>query len=222
MPNFLEHFLMDPTNIAYIFSFVGLMVKDILFLRFLLLSSHMTWFILGFLTGNTTNIIWHGVFIGINSWRTGLILWERRKIDLPLELEGLYQEFFSDFTRKEVLTLWDLGQGQSPDAALIEAGDPQPSLSFIVEGQAEVLVAGQSVSLLRRGQFIGEMSFITGQPASAQVIPHGPLRVHSWDREVLGGLKKTKPAFWSKVQGLIGKDLVQKISEKNQGQEAAS
>lgn len=215
MLSFWENLGFDPANIAYIFSFIGLMTKDILFLRLLLLSSHTTWFVLGIITGNLTNIVWHAVFISINGWRTGLLLWERRKIELPPDLEGLYQEFFSSFGRKEILNLWNLGESLCADEKLIESGTSPQKLYFIVQGEAEVRVGSQRVGTLKRGQFIGEMSFITGQNASADVVPRPQVCVQAWDAPALRLLQKTKPALGSKIQALIGQDLVKKIAERN-------
>ena len=213
LPDF-RHF--DFANLGFFLSFVGLLTKDILTLRFLLLGSHGTMWTIGLVMGNPTLIFWHTIFLAINSWRTSLILWERRKVIFPPGLDPIYHDFFTSLTRKEMLLLWSRGSAATYfDSPVIRQEATLDRLYFVVDGSAEVLKDGARVSVLQRGRFLGEMSFLTGRGASADVMPLGPVKFHEWPYATLREIQAKSPHLWMKIQGLLGRDLVEKVYEKH-------
>jgi len=63
----------------------------------------------------------------------------------------------------------------APQEVIIHFGQPGRFLGIICEGEAEAVVTGkmgdrQRLGLLKRGDFFGEMSLLTGEPTSADVI----------------------------------------------------
>jgi acetate kinase len=62
-----------------------------------------------------------------------------------------------------------------PQETIIQLGQPGRFLGIILEGQAEAVITGEQgvrerLNLLRPGDFIGEMSLITGEPTVADVV----------------------------------------------------
>lgn len=58
----------------------------------------------------------------------------------------------------------------SPDSLLTRQGDPVENLTFIADGAADVFRDGQKVATVQSGAFIGEMTCLTGDAATASVI----------------------------------------------------
>ena len=58
---------------------------------------------------------------------------------------------------------------------VITAGDTQADLMLVLNGKADVVRYGKKIATLERGQFIAEISYITGKPASADVITKGDI-----------------------------------------------
>ena len=67
------------------------------------------------------------------------------------------------------------------------------------------------VATLCRGRFIAEMSFLTGDPASADVIAHGRVTYISWNSEKLKHLRTLNPSLMFNIQSVLEKDLSAKI-----------
>ena len=68
---------------------------------------------------------------------------------------------------------------------LITTGATQSDLMLILNGNATVVREGTNIASLQRKQFIAEISYITGKPASANVISKEELTFYVWNRSVL-------------------------------------
>lgn len=202
----------DPLNIAFGINFLSLMVKDILKLRLLAFGSQITFMLVGYSRGNWTIFWWQIVFILINLVRTGLLLWERREIHFSDDLEEIYKNHFPTFTRGEFLIFWNAGEEITGSGVPItREGEDLGALWFLHEGSADVIKSKKRLTQVPPGHFIGEMSFLTGSKASADVVPIGEVKLHTWAYTVLDRIKKTRPGLWTKIQGRLGRDLVSKI-----------
>jgi cytochrome P450 len=61
---------------------------------------------------------------------------------------------------------------------LFEEGDPARDCYLIVDGQAEVTVAGRFLDDVGEGESIGELGLLDGGPRSARVVSSTPMTVH--------------------------------------------
>ena len=55
------------------------------------------------------------------------------------------------------------------------------------------------------------MSFLSGEPASANVAASGDVQYVSWTQEKLKSLEQLNPQLLIKIQNVLGKDLVGKV-----------
>jgi acetate kinase len=84
---------------------------------------------------------------------------------------------FKNFSPIELKKLIEKGQLKTflPQEVIINFGQPGKFLGIIIDGEAEAVFTGKMgdrkrLGLLKRGDFIGEMSLLTGEPTSADVI----------------------------------------------------
>lgn len=86
---------------------------------------------------------------------------------------------FRHCTRKELAEIaaiadeLDLNEG----ANLTTEGRSGREFFVIVEGTADVLMGGKWVNSVRQGDFLGEISLVTGRPRTATVKATSPIRV---------------------------------------------
>ncbi|HEX5268661.1 MAG TPA: cyclic nucleotide-binding domain-containing protein [Acidimicrobiales bacterium] len=71
---------------------------------------------------------------------------------------------------------------------LMWEGDRGTEAFVILEGTAEVAVAGEVVAVVGRGQTVGEMALIDRRPRSATVVARSPMRVLVVGNRHLGAL----------------------------------
>ena len=119
-------------------------------------------------------------------------------------------------TQREFLYFWNLGkQKDVTDAQLMKEGDYQKSLFLILSGNAQVSRDNRVIATLHRPEFVGEISFITREPASADVYAKSKLYYIEWNQEELRRLKISNSSFWTKLNQILGEDLAKKIKHNS-------
>ena len=152
----------------------------------------------------------------VNTIQVFKLIRERSPIKIPDEIDDIYKSKFSDMTQREFLYFWNLGtQNDVTDACLINEGDYQKSLFLILSGNAEVSREGRVIATLHRGEFVGEISFITKEPASADVNAKSKLYYIEWDQNELRKLKVSNSSFSTKLNQILGEDLAKKIKHNS-------
>ncbi len=203
-------------NIAYLCTLIGLAVRNILILRILMISAQILLIYTGNKQGNPIVVFWNCVFLVINLYRIILLLLERRDVKIPAELEDIYNSNFLHMTHREFLKFWKMGQDKSIESGYVLRKNVKAEAVFIViDGKAYVQSGINTVAILGRGDFIGEMSFLSGKPTSADVISDMPIRLKFWTSRDLSKLKVSNNAFWIKIQQSLGNDLVGKVHKSN-------
>jgi CRP-like cAMP-binding protein len=199
--------------------FLALAAKDILFLRSILILGQLSLVSFGYFSGNLYVSFWNVLFFGINSFQIARLLRERRKIELPAELADLYELVFTSMSTREFLMFWNMGRTERREGdQMIREGEHQRELVLVLSGVFNVVKRSDVIAKLTRGSFIAEMSFLTGDPASADVFANGPVEYIVWNQEKLRNLNQINPQLFIKIQNVLAKDLADKIkSTPNQG-----
>lgn len=200
------------SNLAQPFFLIALVIRDILWLRIVLILAELCLLTVGIVVSDLSLIVWNVLFVGINSVQVMRLIHERQPAPIALELSDIYDHIFSVMTTREFVTFWAAGRMvRVNDAALILEGEVPQELSLLLSGTVIVGKSGQSLDRMGRGCFCGEMEFLTDQPATATVACDGTVEYIAWSREKLKGLEQSNPQAFIKLQGILGKDLIEKI-----------
>ena len=160
--------------------------------------------------------LWNALFLTINIIQVIKTIRERSPIKIPDDIEDIYRTKFSDMTPREFIYFWSLGkQGAVENKQIIKEGDYQKSLFLILSGNAQVSRDGRVIAALHRPEFVGEISFITKEPASADVYAKSKMYYIQWDQEELRKLKISNSVFWTKLNQILGEDLARKIKHNS-------
>lgn len=161
---------------------------------------------------------WQLAFIVINGINLTALLLERRPVELSEAEQRLHTLTFRNLTPREMLKVLTLARWKhaAPGARLIEQGTDPGELMLIYDGLAEVRVGDRFRANLGPGDFVGEMSFSTGHPTSADVdVPEDalqPATYLTWRREDLRRLFDRQPGIKDALQAILGVDMAQKLS----------
>lgn len=204
------------SHTASILTVLAYLVKDILWLRILaVLSCIFGIAYLYFLPSGPqwTPIGWNIVFMVINVVQIGLIVRERSSVSFSEEEKELYETLFQSFAPFEFMKLLRVGAWNEARPGEILAVEDQPidRVMLIYNGKAGVEAHGEQVAELRDGNFIGEMSYIRGGPATATVKAVEPMRYLSWTKDSLTKMLNRNPSMRSAMQAVFSADLTKKL-----------
>ena len=120
--------------------------------------------------------------------------------------------------------LLDLGTWRTdmPDTFLTEEGKALSFLYFLLDGAADVTFDGRTVARLGPKSLIGEMSCLTGMPASASVVLTQPSRLFSVQVKVLNGFLARNLAVRHELEGCFVGQVSEKLTRANAALSARS
>jgi CRP/FNR family transcriptional regulator, cyclic AMP receptor protein len=116
---------------------------------------------------------------------------------------------FADLSKRELESLASIADELDLPAGreLTKEGARGSEFMVIAEGSAEVRRRGRTINLLRRGDFLGEISLVTGVPRTATVTTTAPSRVLVLTSSAFRKLLRDTPSLQLKVLGTLAKRL---------------
>jgi len=107
-------------------------------------------------------------------------------------------------------------QTREPGEVLVEEGETSPQLVFIARGAATIEKGDALVGVCGPGDFLGEMSFLTGRPASATVRVANEIRCCVYDPDKLKLMARKAPAIRQALEYSFNRNLVGKLERMNE------
>ena len=195
------------------FSFL---VKDIFWLRIVsILASLFSVFYNFYIPADPMwlAINWNFVFIAVNLYHIGVILYEKRAVKMDDKNEELYQTLFKEMTPVEYLKISRAAEWQTmkPGMRLITQGMPVPDLYLIYNGTVDVAIDGERVAELKDGEFVGEMSFLTEKVATASCIVKYEAQCLVWKQREFKELLKRNPSLYFTIQSVLSAQVSDKL-----------
>ncbi|NNC89222.1 MAG: cyclic nucleotide-binding domain-containing protein [Akkermansiaceae bacterium] len=167
----------------------------------------------GIVVGDWSIIAWETVFGAINSVQVARLVRESRGVHLTDSERELQQAVFWKMSMPHFQRLLRAGAwveaGERTE--LTREGRPVSHIALIAAGMAAVVQDGKRVATCHRGDFIGEMAYLSGNPASATVVAETPLRYILWTFEELGNLIEGDPEIRRGLEGALSENLIEKL-----------
>lgn len=211
-------------NLAFILVAFSLLAKDILWLRSLSVVSSICGIVFNYNAAANplwTPIRWNLFFISLNLFHISKIFLANKKIVLRDKEKEIYQWFFKDLSLLEFHKLIQSGsfKNLNPGDKVIVEGEVVDHLYLIYSGSIDILKNETKVGNLKDGQFLGEMSFLSNEKATATATVHYPTEVVVWNQKELKELLRKSPSLIFSLQGALGAQ-VSKVLERRNDDEA--
>jgi hypothetical protein len=215
--------LLNPQNafghINYILVILSVSMSSMRWLRIFAIASGLTGILYyGFIVSDEISAMWETIFTTVNVIQLAIILLAGRKRATNEDEEFFIQTVMPTLEgnlRSRLLKLarW---QTREPGEVLVEEGQERPELVFIARGAASVERSGTLVGVCGPGDFLGEMSFLTGKPASATVRVANESRCCVFDPGVLKVLLEKNPSIRQTLENSFNRNLVGKLERMNE------
>ncbi len=213
----------DMVHVANVLYLCSYLVRDILWLRVLSVAAGLSLMPYYCRCGDHplwAPITWNALFAFVNLVQIAILVAERWPRRLPAPERQLYEQVFSEMSVGEFLKLakkaaWrDVAAGER----VVAQGSVVPELMVLAAGAMAVRTGDRMIADLEPGQFIGEMSFLSGNRAAADVVATEPCRVLAWPQPALAKLLDKSSGLSFKLRAVLGRDVVAKL--RAHGEEA--
>lgn len=209
-----------PGHVSYILIAISYWLTNIYWLRVTAVVGLSLEIVYFQLSGGAMHagIGWDLVFIAINLYQIYWLVAERRKFRRMEHAHLLRQGVFAGFNDGQLARLATVGEWRIMEhgTTLTREGEPVRELVLICTGEATVEAQGNIVAHLRGGAFVGEMAFVSGNPASATVVVSHTMRAFVFDMAKLRKLEETDDLVAVAIHRVVGRDLAAKLKVKNE------
>ncbi len=111
-------------NFGYFLVFLALAIREILWLRITITFGQSTLFTYSMLNGNYNIAFWNSLFVMVNIIQIIIIYRERQQLEIPEEVQDIYDTIFHANTNRQFLYFWDQAKfGFVENKTIIKAGD---------------------------------------------------------------------------------------------------
>ncbi len=205
-------------HFAYLLFAIAYAMKDVFWMRIVLIVGASVDILYRWLLANDISypdIFWCSGDIVINLYQFIMLYRERQGLLFNDEEKGIYNLVFSKVPHLQFKRLLKAADWQTvpEQTRLVNQGTDLDTLMIIYDGVANVEVDGKVLTYLRAGNFIGEMSFLTGNLTTANVTTLTESRLLVFDRsklrEIMGKDEELDRAMHSVFNG----DLLAKLSK---------
>ena len=224
MSDYLTEFWADfsqPENlvghIAYVLLIVSMMMRNMNWLRFFAIMAGSISAIYYFTLDDKVSMFWESMFTLVNLGQFLLLQIENRRGRFSEDEAMFIKSCLAGIERAHARRLVKLGawtEVQEGVTLIFEDTCPD-QLKFIVTGGARIERQGRVIGQVGSGDFLGEMSYLTGKMASASVITDQPTRYLAFERRTLRAHLEKSPEVRYALEAGFNRNLVDKLAKAN-------
>ena len=206
-------------HLASILTMAAYLLKDILWLRLLTILSCIAGIAFNYFVPATplwSVIYWNLLFAAINIGQIAILIRERTGIHFTEEEKELHDTLFKNFAPFEFMKLMRIAKWLEAKQGEVLAVEKKSlnAVMLIYNGLVGVEANGQELARLKDGNFIGEVSFITGGDATATVRALQPTRYIAWPKDAISQLLNRNPSMRFAMQSMLSTDLTKKLMRR--------
>jgi CRP-like cAMP-binding protein len=214
--------MMDPshllTHLPYALLVISMLMNDMGWLRAIAIAAGIIRIInRAFFEIDPIIVFWEVIFVAVNVVQLA-ILWYYAKRHRFSEDEQRFAAIMpTGIDRRTIRRLLRLAKlRHAPEGEkLTEEGRTVTELVFISDGVMQIEQAGRIVAVCGPGDFVGEMSFVTGAPASATAVAARPMRYLAFEQARLRAAVEADNDLRQALDASLNHNLVGKLAKAN-------
>ena len=214
--------LTDPValfgHFTYFLLIVSMLMRRMVWLRTLAVGSGIAKIIYrGVLLPDPVSVFWETIFVAVNLGQL-LLIWYYDKYHRFDADEQLFVDSMpKDVERRALRRLLKIAEHKTVEegTTLTEEGQPVPRLMFLTRGVVTISRNEQVFAACGPGDYVGEMSFLTGNTASATAKAAKPVRLLLFDQRKLRLAARSDAGVRRVLEGSLNTNLVDKLVRSN-------
>jgi hypothetical protein len=228
LPNisaFLEDLLrglLDPATLfghfTYFLLILSMLMRRMVWLRILAVGSGLTKIVYrAFLVVDPVSVLWETIFTLVNIGQLIVIRYYEYHHRFAEEERHFADNMPAGIERsaiKRLLELSELVRFDTGDRLTVE-GQQVNELMYVADGIVKIEKGDKIIAICGPGDYVGELSFLSGEPASATASVVKPARVLSFSQEKLRSAIAGNAALGRTLESALNRNLAGKLVRAN-------
>jgi hypothetical protein len=225
MTDFLDELargLTDPGilfgHFTYFLLIVSMLMRRMVLLRLLAVASGVTKIIYrAVFIFDPVSVLWETVFVIVNVIQLLIIWYYEYHHRFDEEHQHFAENMPDSVDRSAIKRLLDLSDLKrlAPGDTLTAEGQVVTELVYIADGIVKIERGDRVVAICGPGDYIGELSFLSGKPASATTIVVKPTRALVFDQAKLNAAIANDAQLRRTLESALNRNLAGKLTRSN-------
>lgn len=223
-----HHSLTDPAilfgHFSYFLLIVSMMMRRMLWLRSIAILSGVTKIIYrAFFVVDPVSVFWEAAFVAVNIFQLIALWYFENHYQFRAEKQHFAERIPASINRRAVRRLLKFAQVLQFDAGakLASEGEAVQALTYIADGLVTIERGAQIVAACGPGDYVGELSFLTGNAATATAVAAKPVRALVFDQRELRAAIEHDMDLRRVVEAALNHNLAGKLVRANEAQLSA-
>lgn len=216
------HDLTDPNHmvghINYFLLIISMLMRRMFWLRvFAIASGSVEIIYRALFVVDPVSVVWEALFVLVNIVQL-IILWiDEHHNRFDADEQHFVDSMPASVERQALKRLLALATHRSvaPGERLITEGETVRDVLYLCSGIARIEADGRVIAVCRPGDYLGEMSYLTGAPASATVVAAEPMRVLAFEQRRLHEAVSRDASIHQAMEAGLNRNLVGKLVRAN-------
>jgi len=217
------HDLTEPNHmvghINYFLLIISMLMRRMFWLRvFAIASGSVEVVYRSFFVVDPVSVVWEALFVLVNIVQL-IILWiDEHHHRFDADEKHFVDSMPASVERQALKRLLAIAERCSfaPGDRLIGEGEEVSHVLYLCSGIAQIEANGRVIAVCRPGDYLGEMSYLTGAPASATVVAAEPMRVLAFEQKRLHEAVDRDASIHQAMEAGLNRNLVGKLVRANQ------
>lgn len=206
------------THLPYALLVISMLMNDMGWLRAIAIAAGIIRIInRSFFETDPIIVFWEVIFVSVNVVQLGILWYYARRHSFSEDEQRFASIMPASIDRRTIRRLLRLAKLRHADegTALTHEGKPVSELLFLAEGVMQIEQGGRIVAVCGPGDFVGEMSFVSGAPASATAVAAKPIRYLAFDQQRLRAALESDNDLRQAMDASFNNNLVGKLAKAN-------
>jgi hypothetical protein len=208
-------------HLSYVLLILSMLMRSMTKLRIIAVSAGLVSIIYGiFWLHDPVTIFWESIFVLTNLVQLLILAWENQRASFTDDEQKFFDAAVPGVEKAHAKRL--LKAGEWLDAAVGETlvceGKTATHLIFIAYGAARIEKSGRIVGVCGHHDFLGEISFMSNEPATATAIVTNSVRYLRFERQQLKRILDKDKDIRHALEASFNRNLVDKLIKSNEGQ----
>lgn len=206
------------THLPYALLVLSMMMSRMVWLRAIAIAAGLVRIVnRGFVHVDIVVVPWEILFVAVNIAQLLIIWYYRKRHRFSADEQQLADQMPARVERQTIRRILKLGRHASaaPGHVFTTGGEKVTDLVFVADGIVQIEDGDRILAVCGPGEFVGEMSFLTGAVASATARAVRPVRYVAFDQAQLTAAMEADADIRHAIDAILNRNLVDKLKKSN-------